>query len=114
MSKLIQDDFGNIIQAFNLSGAIPRGLSLVVGAAQQTAALGQVTNQSKKCIVLIMCEAATWVLAGDNPTAAVNPATCTLLAPGIPYYFAVSRGQKISAFLNTGEPDSVISITEFN
>ena len=113
MSTLARDNQGNVIQTFRLSGAVLRGLSLVAGAAQQTVALGGTTNQAQEAVLLIMCEAATWVLAGTNPTAAINPATSTLLAPGIPYYFTITKGQKLSAILHTGEPNSIISITEF-
>lgn len=113
MSTLAVDSRGHVMDMFNLSSGTARGLSLVSGgAAVQTAALGN-TNQALQTAVLIMCEAATWVKAGSNPTAAIDPATSTLLAPGIPYYFSVSRNDKISAILNTGEPDAVISITEF-
>lgn len=112
MSSLSLDSRGYPMDMFNLSTGVARGLSLVAGVEQKTAAMGD-SGQGTQTAVMIMAEAAVWVKSGSNPTAAIDPTTSTLLLPAIPYYFTVPRGHKISAILHTGSPNSVISITEF-
>jgi hypothetical protein len=112
MSTVARDSTGVPFDAFNLSAGAARGMNLAVGVEQKTVALGD-AGQGTQTAVLITCESATWVKSGAAPTATIDPTACTLLAPGISYYFTVGRGHKISALLHTGSPDSVISITEF-
>lgn len=68
----------------------------ITGSSVQSAAVG-----SNK--ILISCDAACYVAAGENPTATDSlPADVCSLVPGVAYPFTIAMGEKIAVIGTSG------------